>query len=81
MALATIGGNNMALDGMQRVLEIHAQWLKDWRASLEQLESGKLRHFTKGPADRDWVDCTQEMIDDFRARIAMIEELDKQYTP
>jgi hypothetical protein len=71
----------MALEGMTRVLEIHAGWLKDWRASVEQMESGKIRHLTKGLGDRAWVDCTQEMIDDFKKRIAMIEEIDKHYRP
>lgn len=71
----------MALDGMQRVLEIHAKWLEDWRRQLEMLESGRLKLHSKGPNDKDWLDETLARIDDLRKQIAMIEELGKQYRP
>ena len=71
----------MALDGMGRVLELHAQWLKSWRRQLQQLESGKLTHWTKGPSDPFPTDITPDMIKDLKKRIAMVEELDKPYRP
>jgi hypothetical protein len=71
----------MALDGMQRVLEIHAQWLQSWREQLDRLESGKIRSLSKGPGDRDWVDDTQSRVDELKRQIAIIEQLDKHYRP
>jgi len=69
----------MALDGMKRVLEIHAGWLKDWRKQLKRLESGKISLHSKGPKDNDWVDETKDHIKDLKQRIAMIETIDKLY--
>jgi hypothetical protein len=79
MALAAIGRATMTLDGMQRVLEIHAEWLEDWRQQLEMLESGKMHLHSKGPNDKDWIDETPASIARLKAQIAMIETLDKQY--
>jgi hypothetical protein len=71
----------MALDGMQRVLEQHAEMLARWRDRLKRLETGKIRHFSEGPDGRLTVDETQDLIDAIKRDIAMIEELDKQYRP
>ena len=71
----------MALDGMKRVLEIHAGWLKDWRYQLARWETGKFQLLEEGPDGRLNRDVTAQAIADLKARIAMIEEIDKHYRP
>jgi len=68
----------MALDDVQRVLDLHARWVQDWREELRRLEIGKLSVYGEGPTGR-LVDLTTEAIAKLKAQIAAIEELDAQY--
>jgi hypothetical protein len=70
----------VTLDGMQRVLEIHAGWLNDWREQLRRLETEKLSVYGEGPSGRLF-DQTSEAIARLRGQIATIEDLNSLYRP
>lgn len=63
------------------MLEIHAQWLVDWKRQLAIPEFGKLKSYEMGPTGLYDQDATPKAIADLKARIAMIEDPDKQYRP
>jgi hypothetical protein len=64
-------------DRLQRICDMHAEWLRAWRNQLEQLEAGEATLYLKRSNDSELVDITRERIAALRTQIEMVEQVSR----